>query len=102
MGQSGPANDVPLKSWAAPFYWQPNQLERENAAKSGAQIQFSPNATSNTALIFVAVSPWRLVDKDDRPTPLDEPREAPRTQIGSRHEIVRLLRPPRLEPQQFA
>jgi hypothetical protein len=62
FGQSAPANDVPLKNWATPLYWQPNQAERENAAKSGAQIQFSPNATSNTALIFVAVSPCRLVD----------------------------------------
>ena len=25
-------------------------------------MQFSPNATSNTALVFVAVSPCRLVD----------------------------------------
>ena len=53
---------VPLKNWATPLYWQPSQTERENAAKSGAQIQFSPTATSNTALVFVAVPPCRLVD----------------------------------------
>jgi hypothetical protein len=62
IGQSAPANEVPLKNWATPLYWQPNQMERENTARSGAQIQFSPNATSTTALIFVAVSPCRLVD----------------------------------------
>lgn len=62
MGQSVPANDVPLKNWATPLYWQPNQTERANAAKSGAQFQLSSNATSNTPLVFVAVSPCRLVD----------------------------------------
>ena len=62
MGQKAPASDIPLKSWAAPLYWQPSQAEHENAAKSVAQIQFPPNATSNTALVFVAVSPCRLVD----------------------------------------
>ena len=61
-GQKAQENVVPLKNWAAPLYWRPNQAERENATKSGAQIQFSSNATSNTALIFVAVSPCRLVD----------------------------------------
>src|SRR5580704_12181995 len=60
--QVAPTGDVPLKSWATPLYWQPNQAEREGAMKSGAPIQLSPNATSNTALVFVAVSPCRLVD----------------------------------------
>ena len=60
--QTAQENTVPLKNWAAPLYWQPNQTEREATAKSAAQIQFSPNATSNTALVFVAVSPCRLVD----------------------------------------
>lgn len=53
---------VPLKNWTAPQYFQPNQAERANISKAGAEIQFSPNATSNTALVFVAVSPCRLVD----------------------------------------
>src|ERR1035438_3801610 len=53
---------VPLKSWATPLYWQPNQTERDASRSSTAQIQFSPNAISTTALIFVAVSPCRLVD----------------------------------------
>ena len=54
---------VPLKNWAAPLYWQPNQVEREASRQSAAQIQFSSNAqVSNAALTFVAVSPCRLVD----------------------------------------
>ena len=56
------ADPVPLKNCATPLYWQPNQTEREASRQSAAQIQFSPNATSTTALIFVAVSPCRLVD----------------------------------------
>jgi hypothetical protein len=43
-------------------YWQPNQAEREAAAKASPQLQFSTNAVSNTALIFVAITPCRLVD----------------------------------------
>ena len=54
--------ELPVKNWTAPQYFQPKQAERESISKSGAQIQFSPNATSTTALIFVAVSPCRLVD----------------------------------------
>src|SRR5580704_2042737 len=54
--------EVPLKNWTAPQYFQPNPAERQSISKSRAQIQFSPNATSTTALTFVAVSPCRLVD----------------------------------------
>ena len=53
---------APLKNWASPLYWQPNQVEREASHRGAAQFQLSPNATSNTSLIFVAVSPCRLVD----------------------------------------
>lgn len=59
------AQDVaPLKNWATPLYWQPNQTERAASRHGAAQAQFqlSPNATSNTALVFVAISPCRLVD----------------------------------------
>lgn len=49
---------IPLKNWATPLFWQPSQTERSNAA----QIQFSANAISNTALTFVAITPCRLVD----------------------------------------
>jgi hypothetical protein len=58
---------VPLKNWATPLYWQPNQAEREAASKAspqnaGAQLQISANGVSTNALTFVAVSPCRLVD----------------------------------------
>lgn len=53
---------APLKNWAAPLYWQANQTERDASRQGAAQFQLSPNATSNTALVFVAVSPCRLVD----------------------------------------
>src|ERR1022692_1167171 len=60
--QKAPEDAVPLKNWATPLYWQPSVAEREAAGKSGAQIQFSANAVSNTALTFVAITPCRLVD----------------------------------------
>jgi hypothetical protein len=53
---------VPLKNWATPLYWQPNPAQREAVHQGAAQFQLSSNATSNTALIFVAVSPCRMVD----------------------------------------
>jgi hypothetical protein len=55
-------NEVPLRNWATPLYWQPNQAER--AASGGAlpQLQFSANAISTDALTFVAITPCRLVD----------------------------------------
>ncbi len=52
---------VPLKNWAAPLYWQPNQAER-GAATALPQLQFSANAVSTNALTFVAITPCRLVD----------------------------------------
>ena len=58
---------VPLKNWATPLYWQPSQPEREIAAqgvrqKGGAQLVFSANQVSNTALTFIAITPCRLID----------------------------------------
>jgi hypothetical protein len=50
---------VPLKNWATPLYWQPNQAERGAAAP---QIVFSANQVSPNALTFVAITPCRLVD----------------------------------------
>ena len=58
-------NAVPLKNWAAPLYWQPNATERGisgTGRQSAAQLQFSANAASTDALVFVAVTPCRLVD----------------------------------------
>ncbi len=59
--------DVPLKNWATPLYWQPNQVERQAAAQASPQtalpqVVFSATQVSNTALTFVAVTPCRLVD----------------------------------------
>ena len=53
---------VPLKNWATPLYWRPNLAERNAIAKPTPQLQFSPTAVSRDALIFVAVTPCRLVD----------------------------------------
>jgi hypothetical protein len=53
---------VPLKNWAAPLYWQPNQVEREAGGRAQPQLRFSTNAVSSDALTFVAITPCRLVD----------------------------------------
>ncbi len=52
----------PLKNWAAPLYWRPNQAEREAAARALPELKFSTNQISNDALTFVAITPCRLVD----------------------------------------
>jgi hypothetical protein len=63
MGQRAQENVVPLKNWATPLYWQPNQAE-SRAGSQGAvpQLQFSANAVSTNALTFIAITPCRLVD----------------------------------------
>jgi hypothetical protein len=55
-------NVVPLKNWATPLYWQPNQMERETVSKAAPQIVFSSSAVSTSALTFVAITPCRLMD----------------------------------------
>jgi hypothetical protein len=60
--QSAQENVVPLKNWATPLYWHPNQAEKEAVAKPAPQFQLSTNAVSTTALTFVAITPCRLVD----------------------------------------
>ncbi len=55
-------NVVPLKNWATPLYWQPNQVEREATGNAVPQLQFSANQVSAGALTFVAITPCRLVD----------------------------------------
>ncbi len=66
IGQRAQENAVPLKNWAAPLYWQPNQGERGSAQAlpQGAvpQLQFSTNQVSIDALTFIAITPCRLVD----------------------------------------
>ena len=55
-------NVVPLKNWATPLYWHPNQAEREASAQPVPELQFSANQVSADALTFVAITPCRLVD----------------------------------------
>ena len=55
-------NMVPLRNWTTPLYCQPNQAEREAAARVAPQLQFSANAVSTSALTFVAITPCRLLD----------------------------------------
>jgi hypothetical protein len=54
--------DIPLKNWAAPLYWQPNQAEREAAANAGQGIRPMVTQLSASPLTFVAISPCRMVD----------------------------------------
>jgi hypothetical protein len=54
---------VPLKNWATPLYWQPNQ--EESKARQGLTPLGgggSPPAPEPTFLTFVAMTPCRLVD----------------------------------------
>jgi hypothetical protein len=57
-----PDNLVPLKTWTAPLYFQPNQAEREVSGRELPQLQFSANAVSTNALTFIAITPCRLID----------------------------------------
>jgi len=62
IGQRAQENVVPLKNWATPLYWHPNQAERETAARPTPELKFSANQISAGALTFVAITPCRLVD----------------------------------------
>jgi len=61
-GQRAQENAVPLKNWATPMYWHPNQAESEAAAQATPRFQVSANEVSTTTLTFVAITPCRLVD----------------------------------------
>jgi hypothetical protein len=61
-GQTAEENVVPLKNWAAPLYWQPNQNESESAWSTGPGIRPMVPQLSTSALTFVAITPCRLVD----------------------------------------
>jgi trimeric autotransporter adhesin len=61
-GQTATDAVVPLKNWAAPLYWQPNQAEREIAGSAGLGIRPMVTQLSTSALTFVAITPCRLVD----------------------------------------
>ncbi|HEY6341553.1 MAG TPA: tail fiber domain-containing protein [Bryobacteraceae bacterium] len=53
---------VPLKNWAAPLFWQPNANEnRAITLKSGVTPRVQGQPTANP-LVFVAMTPCRVVD----------------------------------------
>jgi hypothetical protein len=87
-GQRLQESVVPLKNWAAPLYWQPNQAESEIAVGATPKLQFSASQVSPNALTFVAVTPWRLVDTRGIPagfnglSPFSGPSLAPSTTVN--------------------
>jgi hypothetical protein len=56
------AQVVPLKNWAAPLYWQPNQAGRQTTGRAAPGIRPLVTQISTGALTFVAIAPCRLVD----------------------------------------
>jgi hypothetical protein len=64
-GQRTQENIVPLTNWPTPLFWQPSPAEREVAGKDLQQLRLLPRsepAHIGPALIFVAITPCRLVD----------------------------------------
>jgi hypothetical protein len=60
-------DSVPLRNWPAPLYWQPSRVEAESAARSvilrGSAGEMVPQAATPTgSLVFVAMTPCRMVD----------------------------------------
>ena len=56
---------APLKYWPAPLYWQPTHAESRVVAKSelfGVPSEPAPAQTPPNSLVFVAITPCRLVD----------------------------------------
>src|SRR5262245_23466267 len=53
---------APLTNWAAPLYWQPNQTEKQAAAKPDVISNQVEATTPANALVFVAMTPCRVVD----------------------------------------
>jgi endosialidase-like protein len=73
---------VPLKNWPAPLYWQPSQAQSEAArVKGAATIRTSfPDSTSAGFLVFVAMTPCRVVDtraSQGFPYPFGQPSLTP-------------------------
>src|ERR1035438_8826584 len=54
-------HDIPLKPWAAPLYWQPNQ-PNDHDATARPEATVNPLDQTSAALAFVAVTPCRVVD----------------------------------------
>jgi trimeric autotransporter adhesin len=86
-GQTAQEIVVPLKNWAAPLYWQPNQSESETGGSIGLGIRPMVTQTSTGALTFVAITPCRLVDTRGVPagfnglTPFSGPSLAPSSTV---------------------
>ena len=60
-------NDIPLKHWPAPLYWQPSTTESN----------LQPNAQSPVgSLVFVGMTPCRVVDTRAAAGPLGGPSVA--------------------------
>lgn len=63
--QTSRENDIPLRNWAVPLYWQPTPLNTHDAvAQSGIQSDVPPSRTTrtNSRLVFVGMTPCRVVD----------------------------------------
>src|SRR5580704_2768664 len=86
-GQTAQKLAVPLKNWAAPLYWQPNQVGRETDGKAARGIRSFATQLSASALTFVAVTPCRLVDTRGLPagftgvTPFSGPSFTPSSTV---------------------
>ena len=87
-GQRAHEDAVPLKNWATPLYWQPNQAERDTGVGVTPKITFSTNQLSTSALTFVAITPCRVVDTRGAgggftgPAPFSGPSIAPSTSVS--------------------
>jgi hypothetical protein len=81
------AKEIPLKNWAAPLYWSPNQAERETSVRTGSEIRPMVTPVSNSPLTFVAITPCRLVDTRGLPggftgvTPFSGPSFTPSSTV---------------------
>src|SRR5262245_55665611 len=65
---------VALKSWPAPLYWQPTRNERVGIAQSDTSLNVTADATTPAnALVFVGMTPCRVVDTRNPNGPLGGP-----------------------------
>jgi hypothetical protein len=63
MAQVPRADDVPLKNWSAPAYWQPTEPRDAHEATLMRQASLNPQVTfPSQPLVFVAMAPCRLID----------------------------------------
>ena len=62
IAQVAHTQDIPLKNWTAPAYWQPSQTESVAHGKTVAEIRTSSPDAFAQALVFVAMTPCRVAD----------------------------------------